>query len=84
MSDAFPCWALQPRRETGATAFLAKYPEYDGRGTIIAIFDSGQKLEYDGSVLMNDFWAPPGPPPPINVVHDQTCFYLALFRVRLG
>ena len=84
MSDAFPCWALQPRRETGATAFLAKYPEYDGRGTIIAIFDSGQKLEYDGSVLMNDFWTPPGPPPPINVVHDQTCFYLALFRVRLG
>ena len=48
MSDAFPCWALQPRRETGATAFLAKYPEYDGRGTIIAIFDSGQRLDRRG------------------------------------
>ncbi len=38
----FPTWALQPRAETGATSFLTKYPEYDGRGTIIAIFDSGK------------------------------------------
>ena len=40
--DEFPVWALQPRIETGATAFLTKYPEYDGRGTVIAIFDSGE------------------------------------------
>ena len=40
--DDFPVWALQPRIETGATSFLAKYPEYDGRGTVIAIFDSGE------------------------------------------
>ena len=40
--DDFPVWALQPRVETGATAFLSKYPEYDGRGTVIAIFDSGE------------------------------------------
>ena len=39
--DAFPCWALQPRKETGATSFLTKNPQYDGRGVIIAIFDSG-------------------------------------------
>lgn len=37
----FPTAALLPRKETGATAFLNKYPEYDGRGTVIAIFDSG-------------------------------------------
>jgi tripeptidyl-peptidase-2 len=39
--DPFPAWALQPRRETGAAAFLAKHPQYDGRGTIIAVLDSG-------------------------------------------
>lgn len=37
----FPTAALLPRKETGATAFLNKYPAYDGRGTVIAIFDSG-------------------------------------------
>ena len=42
--DDFPVWALQPRIETGATSFLAKYPEYDGRGTVIAIFDSGEEF----------------------------------------
>ena len=41
--EGFPNWALQPRRETGATAFINKYPEYDGRGIVIAIFDSGNK-----------------------------------------
>ena len=42
--DDFPVWALQPRIETGATSFIAKYPEYDGRGTVIAIFDSGENF----------------------------------------
>ena len=40
--EEFPVWALQPRIETGATAFLNKFPTYDGRGTVIAIFDSGK------------------------------------------
>ena len=40
-SSPFPTWVLQPRRETGAASFTAKNPEYDGRGTIIAILDSG-------------------------------------------
>ncbi len=42
MSEEFPSWALQPRKETGAAQFMAKNPEYDGRGVIIAVFDSGE------------------------------------------
>ncbi|KAG8330130.1 tripeptidyl-peptidase II Tpp2 [Homalodisca vitripennis] len=37
----FPTSSLLPKKETGAAAFVNKYPEYDGRGTVIAIFDSG-------------------------------------------
>ena len=42
--DAFPSWALQPRTETGAKQFLSRFPNHDGRGTIIAILDSGKYL----------------------------------------
>ncbi|XP_014283046.1 tripeptidyl-peptidase 2 isoform X1 [Halyomorpha halys] len=37
----YPVWALLPKKETGVTAFINKFPEYDGRGVVIGVFDSG-------------------------------------------
>lgn len=36
-----PLDALQPKKETGVDRFLEQYPESDGRGVVVAVFDTG-------------------------------------------
>ena len=46
--SAFPHAGLLPKQETQCASFLASKPSFDGRGTLIAIFDTGTDIHAPG------------------------------------
>lgn len=40
-ADEFPTAGILPKQEIGALRFLKEHPQYDGRGVVVAIFDTG-------------------------------------------
>ncbi|KAF5731190.1 Tripeptidyl peptidase ii [Tripterygium wilfordii] len=46
--------SLMPKKEIGADRFIEAHPEFDGRGVVIAIFDSGVDPSVDGLQVTSD------------------------------
>jgi tripeptidyl-peptidase-2 len=43
-------WTFLPIQDIGATEFLADHPDYDGRGVIVAVFDTGVDMTIPGLI----------------------------------
>ena len=54
VDDSFPTAELLPKAETGVARFLAEHPTYDGRGIVIAIFDTGVDPGAPGLAVTSD------------------------------
>lgn len=50
----FPTRHVMPKEETQAAQFVSEHPEYDGRGVVVAIFDSGVDPGADGLRITSD------------------------------
>ena len=65
-----------PKEEIGAAAFLRQHPQCDGRGIIVAVFDTGVDPGADGLKV-----CPDGSPKMLDVI-DCTTMVMVLRKSR--
>eukprot|EP01084_Bolivina_argentea_P291867 501689_1 len=53
-SSKFPQRGVLPKTETGALSFISDHPDYDGRGIVVAILDTGCDPGSDGLSITSD------------------------------